>query len=218
MSVVLVSSSVVFLTEDHVPSLNHDFLANQKIIPEDFKKKNDSISTPIVSHINYENGFTVIVDPKKTLIQFQNSSAEEKDILENLNLLKGIASKYLNFFKTLTYKAIGLNFDFVKETLDYTSFIKKNIQKDDSLNFENNKGDIRNIELSYNSKGKQFNIKILKAKRTDQEEYSQNKPPTFVPLFQTNTHYTENYNENKVTIIEELEDNYNRLKKFIGSF
>ena len=39
MSVVLVSSSVVFLTENHVPSLNHDFLANQKIIPENFKKK-----------------------------------------------------------------------------------------------------------------------------------------------------------------------------------
>ena len=108
----------------------------------------------------------MIVDPKKTLIQFQNSSVEEKDILENLNLLKGIASKYLNFFKTLTYRAIGLNFDFVKETLDYDSFIKKIIQKDDSLNFENNKGDIRNIELSYKTKGKQFNIKILKAERT----------------------------------------------------
>ena len=48
MQLTLISSSVVLVTQDPVPSVNHDFLVNKKIIPEDFQKKNNSISTPVI--------------------------------------------------------------------------------------------------------------------------------------------------------------------------
>ena len=216
MSLGLINSSIVFITEDHIPSVNHDFLVNQKIIPEDFQKKGNSISTPVISQIYYDNGFTVIIEPNKTLIQFQTPNIEESENLENLNTLKDIASKYVEFFKTLKYQAIGLNFDFIKGELQYDSFIQKIIKEDNPLRFEDNKGEVRNIELSYSLKGKQFNIKVLKVE--SRPPVASYQSPTSAPLFQFNVHYPQDYDENKTTIIEELKENYDRVKKFIEDF
>ena len=82
MSLILVNSSAVLVTQDP-PPVNHDFLASQKVIPESFRKAPASFSTPVVNQIHYENGFSITVEPQRTVIQFQKPSADESKNLEN---------------------------------------------------------------------------------------------------------------------------------------
>ena len=216
MSSILISSSIVLVTQDPVPPVNHDFLVNKKIIPESFQKKDNYISTPIVSQIQYNNGFTIVAERNKTLIQFQVPSVNDSQNLDNLKLLQNITFKYIKLFEYIKYQAVGMNFDFIRETLQYNSFVEKIIKQDNHLSFENSKGEVCNIDLSYNLKGKQFNVKIAKVERKPHDVNPQTTLPSFVPFFKINVHYPGNYAENKVTIVEELEENYNKSKKFIG--
>ena len=218
MQLILINCSIVLITQDHMPSINHDFLVNRKIIPEKFQKKNNSISTPVLSQIYYNNGFTVIVEPKKILIQFQVPSVEELKNLENLSLLQDIASRYIKSFEYIRYQAIGINFDFIKEHLQYNSFIEKIVKQDEHLSFQGNKGEVRSIDLSYNLKGTQFNVKVIKVESRPRNANLQSTLPVFVPLFKINIHYPGDYAENKITVVKELKENYNRSKKFIGGF
>ena len=218
MQSILINSSIVLVTQDHVPPVNHDFLVNKKIIPENFQKKNNSISTPVVSQIYYNNGFTIVTEPKRTLIQVQVPSVDESKNLKNLSLLRNISSEYIKSFEYINYQAIGINFDFIREGLKYSSFIEKIIKQDAQLSFENNKGEIRNLELSYNLKGKQFNVKAIKVEGKTQSANHQDTIYGFVPFFKINVNYPSNYTDNKTTIVKELEENYNQSKKFIGGF
>lgn len=218
MQSILINSSIVLVTQDTVPSVNHDFLVNKKIIPENFQKKNNSISTPVISQIHYNNGFTIVAEPKRILIQFQIPSTDESKNLNNLKLLKSIVSKYIKLFEYIKYQAIGINFDFIRENLQYSSFIKKIIKQDNHLNFEDNKGEVRSIDLSYNLKGKQFNIKVIRVESRPQQADLQSAFQKFVPLFKINIHYPGDYAENKATIVEEIEESHNRSINFIGGF
>ena len=215
MRLILINGSVVLITQDYMP-VNHDFLINQKIIPESFQKTNSSFSTPVASQIHYNNGFSITVEPQKTMIQFQKPKTDETKNLENLDVLKDIASKYVNLFKSIKYQAVGINFDFIREDLKYDLFIEKIIKKDTPhLNFESNAGNIQRIDLSYNLKGKQFNVTVIKAEKKQQNT---GQPDDAVPFFKFNAHYPENYTDNKAAVIEELKENYERSKKFIGRF
>ena len=218
MKLILINSSIVLVTRDSIPPVNHDFLINKKVIPENFQKNNNSISTPVISQIHYKNGFTIVVEPKKILIQFQISSFDEVKNLHNLKLLKEISSNYLKLFDYIEYQVIGINFDFIKEKLQYNAFIEKFIKQDNHLSFENNRGEVLRVDLSYNLKGKQFNVQVIRAESRSQPANPQTTAPTFFPFFKINVNYPGNYAENKVTVIEELEENYNRSKEFIGKF
>ena len=213
MQLILINSSIVLVTQDPMPSVNHDFLVNKNIIPDSFQKRNNSISTPVVSQIYYNNGFTVVTEPKRTLIQVQVPDTDESENLKNLNLLRNIASEYIKWFEYINYQAIGINFDFIKEGLKYSSFVEKIIKQDAQLSFENNKGEIHNLELSYNLKGKQFNAKIIKVESKTQDQNS-----VYVPFFKINVNYPGNYTDNKATIVGEIEENYHQSKKFIEEF
>ena len=218
MQLILINCSVVLVTQDHVASINHEFLVNQKVIPENFQKKGNSFNTPVVSQIYYSNGFNIIGEPNKTLLQFSVPSVDESDNLNNLNILKDISSKYVQLFNT-SYKAIGINFDFIRDDLEYHSFIEKLVKQDNaSLSFENSKGEVRSIDLSYNVKGKQFNITARKVERVKKNAQLQEAVKNFVPFFKVNVHYPSGYTDNTVNIIGELEENYKKSKQFVGAF
>ena len=215
MELTLINCSVVLLTQEHVGSINHEFLVNKQVIPTDFQKTGNSFNTPVVSRIDYNNGFSILAEPNKTQFQISNTKGNE---LNNLNIVKNISSKYVNLFN-INYKAIGINFELIRTELDYQSFIGKIIKSDSPyLSFENNKGDIRTIDLSYSVKGKYFNITAKMAEKTKNNVQSQETKKTFVPYFKVNVHYPSNYTDNSVNIIEELKENYKKSKKFIESF
>ncbi len=217
MSLILVKCSIVLTTRNYLPPVNHEFLENKKIIPENFEKKGNSISTPVFSQINYTNGFNITTEPDRTIFQFSGSNIIEQE--KNLNLLKDISSKYVKIFEYIKYQAIGINFDFINE-VKYDSIMEKIVKLESThLSFENNKGTIHNIELSYSVKGKKFNVTIRRLEKKPAVEHSsQTAKPDFVPLFHINIHYPGEYADNKETIIEELPKNYNQAKQFIGMF
>lgn len=219
MQLILINSSIVLVTHNHVPSVSHEFLVNQKIIPENFQQKGNSFSTPVVSQIRYSNGFDVITEPNKTLFQFSNTNTNEQDNLINLATLKEISSNYIKVFQYVKYQAIGINFDFIRDNIKYNTIVEQIIKQDSShLSFENNTGIVRNIDLSYNLEGIQFNVSIRKVAKKVQTPSIQAPVQDFVPFFRINAHYPDEYANNKTTIIGELQQNYNRAKNFIGGF
>ena len=218
MQLILMNCSVVLVTQDHVASINHEFLVNQKVIPENFQKKGNSFNTPVVSQIYYSNGFNIVGEPNKTLFQFSVPSVDESGNLSNLNILKDISSKYVQLFN-ISYKAIGINFDFIRDDLEYHSFIEKLVKQDNAfLSFENNKGEVGSIDLSYNVKGKQFNITARKVESVKKNAQLQEAAKNFVPFFKVNVHYPSGYTDNTVNIIGELEENYKKSKQFVEAF
>ena len=218
MQAILVNCSVVLLTKDYIPSVNHEFLANKKIVPEDFQKNPNSLSTPVVSQINYKNGFNIKVEPERTEFQFLNLGVAEKNNLNKLLLLKEISSKYVSVFEYIKYQAVGINFVFIRDDLNYHSVIEQIVKKDNPhTSFENNKGTINSINLSYSVNGTTFNVTVNRAEKKLSRS-PQNVNINFVPLFQINIHYLGEYANNKASIISNIQDNYKQAKKFIGRF
>ena len=218
MKLILTNFSVVLVTQDHLASISHELLVNKQVIPNHFQKKDNSFNTPVVSQIHYSNGFSIIGEPNKTLLQFLNPSTNESNNSNNLTLMKEVSSKYIRLFD-IRYQAIGINFDFVRDDLEYQSCIEQLVRTDSNhLSFESNKGETQSIDLSYRLKGKQFNVTIMKAERKATSGSVPKTKVAFVPFFKLNFHYPSDYTDNTVSIIEELEKNYKESKKFIEGF
>lgn len=209
----LLDCSVVLVSKEHV-SVNYDFFVKNEIIPSDFQKRQDSFSSPMLSQLRYTNGFNIILEPSKTVIQLSKQIKNKDELLKHLSQLKDISSKYVESFKS-NYQAIGINFDIVREDLSYDTFSNQVIKQEGKhLSFEDNKGKTNSIGFSYSAKGKQFNVSIL---RLEPAPNNQTEAKALC-MFKVNIHYPGNYAENKITIINELESNYEKSKQFINKF
>ena len=176
-------------------------------------KKNISFSTPVVSQMHYPNGFNIITEPNRVILQMANFIPND-DYSKQLNILKDISLKYLKLLGH-KYQDIGINFDIIADDLIYSVATHRIVQKDIShLKLDNNQGKVNGIDLSYHIKGKKFNISI---KSVDKKQ-GENKKIACVPLFQVNVNYPGDYSENQATIIEEITENYKHLAEFIGNF
>ena len=207
--ILFINSSIVLVTENLMPSVTHDFLVNQKIIPKDFQVQGIPLYIPPVSQIKYNNGFNITIEPNK--LQFMISKKpipKEEEEKEALHLLMDVSKKYVNFFSDIKCKSIGINFQFIREDLQFNSLIEKTIKPDSPcLKFENHKGEVSTINVSYNNwKGKQFNVVMNKIQRIDP------LPPTDVILFNINISYPSSYSP---VIVEELIENFEKSQQFI---
>ncbi len=214
MSLILLNSSIVLVAQkkDQVSPLDHSFLVHQKVIPNDFVlKKNHSFTTPIISQLHYENGFSLITESelKRVIFQIANLTIND-DCLKKLNVLKDTALKYLQLLGH-KYQNIGINFDIIADDLDYNVVAHKIVQQDVSqLHLNNNKGQVNGIDLSYNMEGKKVNISI--------KSVNENNKKICVPFFAVNIHYPGDYSENQATFIAEIEGHYKKLKNFTERF
>ena len=218
MQLILANCAVVMVTDGPPLHVNHDFLVSRQIIPADFQKIG-SINTPVVSQIDYKNGFRLTTESNRIIFRSlkQDHNIEDDNEQNNKNriqLLKTIISQYIKEFAYLCYKQMGINFYFIKPNLQYDSFIDKILKTNSSyLDFENNKAAVQNINLSYSVKGRQFNIAVSRqSQETDSSSPGQSR---FVSLFHINVHYPNKYADNKALIAEEIEENYMKLKNFL---
>ena len=204
---LLTNSSVVLVTASPVPFVTHEFLVNQNIIPEDFQIQGTPFYTPPVSQIKYNNGLNIITEPNK--IQLSKSVIKEEEKKDCVNELKEISLKYVELFNDIKCNSIGINFQFIRDDLKFSSLIDKTIKSDSScLKFEDHKGEVGRIDVSYNWKGKQLNVVINKIKKINPS------PPIDVVLFNININYPNTYGE-KATIIGELTENFEKSQQFI---
>ena len=212
--IILVNSVITLITKDQLKSITHDLLVQKGIVPEDFEviREKTFYAFPI-SQISYTNGFSIRTEPNRTLFQILIPNFKEKR-KKSLNLLKKISLKYVTLFKEiLECKFIGINFDFIKDDLHFETFVKKSINLNSSFfNFEGKKSDIQKIDTSYVFKGKKFNITISKISKRDIKTNVED----FITLFKINVHYDLQYDDDIVTIINELKENYEKSLKFIS--
>ncbi len=210
---LLTNSSVVLIIESPVPSVTHEFLVNQKIIPSDFQIQGTPFYTPPISQIKYNNGFNITTEPSKIQLMTSKPAVTKEEKGNCLSELKDVSLKYVKLFNDINFKSIGINFQFIRNDLQFKHLIEQTIKPDNlCLKFEDNKGEVGTIKVSYNKwKGKQFNVEINKIKKIHPP------PPTDVVLFNVNINYPNNYGE-KVTIIEELIEDFEKSQKFIERF
>ncbi len=213
--IILANSMITLITEDQLKPITHDFLVQKDIVPKDFEViKEKTIYAFPISQISYTNGFSIIIEPNRTLFQILNIPNYKEKREKPLNLLKEISSKYVTLFREiLECKFIGINFDFIKDDLRFETFVEQSINPNSSFfNFEGKKSDIQKIDISYSLKGKKFNITINKISKRNIETNTED----FITLFKINIHYDSKYDDNVVNIINEMEENYERSLKFIG--
>lgn len=100
------STSVVVIAKFHNPSiLNKDFLAKNNITEKEWQAV-ETISTPAVSTVRYDNGITWTVDQERLGIRKKYDMPfidEQKDELHKL------AASYIQELRHVPYQAIGLN-------------------------------------------------------------------------------------------------------------
>ena len=98
------SVNVVVTAHVHNPSiLSPDFLKTKQIVPEDWVVK-DTITTPPVSTVNFDNGVSwTIEEPKMTIAETCDSSFESKFQIHDL------AIDYVAKLPHVLYRDLGLN-------------------------------------------------------------------------------------------------------------
>lgn len=106
VDVQLHNVGVVIAAKFHNPSiLNKDFLENKGIVPKNWETT-ETISTPAVSVIKYDNGITWMVD-QQTLEISQECDVLFKD--HGDNKIHDLATSYVKILPHVPYKSIGLN-------------------------------------------------------------------------------------------------------------
>lgn len=150
--------SVVVLAQTHNPTiLNPDFLKNTGIIAGEYRIKN-SICTPPVAQVVYEEGISVIAEFEK--IQFIDDLSER---LPSESPIPQIAVKYINTLPYVKYTAAGINFAGHRLYSDYESvraFMRNRFVKDGPwMNSENETVDI-GLNFVYKAGDVKRNISI----------------------------------------------------------
>ena len=100
----LQSVSVVVTAQFHNPSiLNPDFLISQEIVPESWEVA-ETVTTPAVSFVHYQNGIRLTVDEGKlTVIENCKSSFQEEYRVHQ------VVNAYLTKLPHVPYRSLGLN-------------------------------------------------------------------------------------------------------------
>ena len=103
--------SVVVTAEFHNPSiLNPDFLVSRGIVPADWNVI-ESLTTPAVSVVRYDNGVRWFLDKQKlNVIHTQETRFGEEHVVH------GLAKSYLTTLPHGSYRSLGLN---------YTAYMKQ---------------------------------------------------------------------------------------------
>ncbi len=212
--IILTNSAITLVTQNQPQSVNHEFLVQKDIIPKDFQVNDKEVFyTPFASKIGYTNGFGIITEPDRILFQVSRIPNFEEKKKNYLDLLENISLNYVTFFKEMIkWEAVGINFQFIKDDLQFDTFVDQSIKLNSSwFNFEGKKGDIQKIDISYDLKGKQFNIIIHKGLKRNIQSNNEDS----CTFFTINVHYRDKYDD-IVNIISELKENYEKSQEFIG--
>ncbi len=154
MGLEMLNASVVVLSEGNNPKLlNHDFLARNKIVPEDWNVR-DVVITPPFSNIVYENHVQFVVELNK--LQIRAGKPEHIDCDRDLPKM---VMDYLRVLPHVSYLGVGINYVFVLKGSSHDDIRKNFLQNGPWLEKEGNISKAA-IELNYLNVEPQFNLKI----------------------------------------------------------
>ncbi|NLJ47967.1 MAG: hypothetical protein GX428_00020 [Candidatus Atribacteria bacterium] len=190
-----VRADIVLIASPHNPLLiTPDMIQREKLLFNEKLNVLQSIQNPGFSFIDYDL-FTVMVDIQRLQITSKNNEDE------NLKSIIHFVKKYLSLFTTLSYNAMGINFDWMKNYSSNEVFpvIEPNSQLQEFLPIE-----LKDHELYYGN--------IIYAKNNDyllRLSIEQIRKPSFQIWYHYNFHH-ELINLDLSKILEYLE-NYQSL-------
>lgn len=115
----LIQFSAVVVAKDHNPSiLNKDFLAFQKIVPEDWELA-QTISTPPFAQVRYDNGVAITVEQNK--LQVTDLGVEDDPLASKA---PDIAAAYVKTLPHVRYLSVGLNIQTAIEMTSPETYLK----------------------------------------------------------------------------------------------
>jgi hypothetical protein len=154
MELEMIDASVVVLSEGNNPKLlNHDFLARNKIVPEDWSVR-DIVITPPFSNIVYENDVQFVVELNKLLIRAGKAAQIDCD-----RDLPKMVTDYLRLLPHVSYLGTGINYVFVLKDSNHDYIRNFFLQDGPWLEKEGNVSKAA-IEFNYMNIKPQFNLKI----------------------------------------------------------
>ncbi len=154
MELEMLDASVVVLSEGNNPKLlNHDFLAGNQIVPEDWNVR-DIVITPPFSNIVYENDVQFVVELNK--LQIRAGKPEQIDCDRDLPKM---VMDYLRILPHVSYLGVGINYVFVLKDSSHDDIRKNFLQDGPWLQKEGNVSRAA-IEFNYLNVDPQFNLKI----------------------------------------------------------
>ena len=116
----LESVSVVVTAEFHNPSiLNPDFLVSRDIVPADWKVS-ETLTTPPVSVVKYDNGVEWAVDQSRL-----NVSEKVGPVFDGPFRVHTLAAKYLTKLPHVPYRDLGLNCQVSMKEFDPRTWLLK---------------------------------------------------------------------------------------------
>ena len=123
----LVQFSVVVVGDAHNPTiLNPDFLASKRIVPQSWGwEVAETITTPPLAMVRYENGVSVTVEQNKIQITDPNveDGPERSKITE-------VAAAYVEILSHVRYTAVGNNFQSLIPRPNPGSYLKERFFKE----------------------------------------------------------------------------------------
>jgi len=142
----LVQFSGVVVGDAHNPTiLNPDFLASQRIVPKSWGwEVAETITTPPLSMVRYENGVSVTVEQSK--IQVTDTNVE--DGLERSKVTE-IAAAYVEILPHVRYTAVGNNFQSLIPKPNPGNYLKERFFKKGEWTNSPSDLDSVGVKLSY---------------------------------------------------------------------
>ena len=181
-SVELVEFSVVLLAQGIDPSIfNPDFLRHNNIVDENLQTQGQAISTPVVSQVTFQEGFTVKADPERVIFEQRGNPLAEKKVR-----CPEMAERFVKLFPNYLYKAVGINPKAIRNC-PYKMPMSINVsdalyEKGAWLSFGNTKPEVQ-LKTVYRLDKRMIVLDVSKVQRPNNAPYANDGI-----LFQANVH------------------------------
>lgn len=167
LKVKIQSTAIVVLSSGNNPRLlNSDFLKRNGVAQEDWAVA-DTLVTPPVSHVTFENGLQVLVEENR--LHFRVNKAEK---FPWAGELPRVAIAYMDLLPHVQYGAIGLNFVYTSEEANSQDeenvIIKKLLMPGPWLECASGVSDAV-LDLQFHGEFPQMNIRIGKFQNVEQD-------------------------------------------------
>lgn len=161
----LVGLSVVLIAEGIDPSaINPDMLRHAEIVPSDLQTDGAPFSTPIQSHITYEDNVTVVAEPRRFFVVQHGDPLDRGECMA-----PGIAQRFLEKMSHLGYRSVGINPKGFLLLEDGTpdSMLRVLHEKGDWLSFKDESPEI-GLQAMYRYEGRTINMDVRFAQKEEE--------------------------------------------------
>ena len=151
------SFSMIVTAEQHNPSLlNPDFLRIRGIVPDDWTVR-ETLTTPMLSLVRYDNGFAVLVKPERLQFSWRVEHFEE---------VAKVCASYIKTLPHVRYRSVNFEWRFFFLHDEPCKFIVERFMKKGIVGDPNGAG----VTLSYEGRRAPMNLRFETARDNEGRE------------------------------------------------